>query len=83
MLKKDRKNKFKDVELHIVGSCRNEGDRARQKELEQLRDELGLDPSRVVFHVNAPYVLCVVYSSILVLQFLVHTHTHTTDTRIS
>ena len=84
MLKKDRKNEFKDVELHMVGSCRNEGDRARQRELEQLRDELGLDPSRVVFHVNAPYVLCVFSCSpILVLQFLIHTHTLTTDTRIS
>ena len=36
MLKKDRKNKFKDVELHMVGSCRNESDRARQKELEHF-----------------------------------------------
>ena len=55
MLKQDQKNEFEDVELHMVGSCRNKGDRDRQKELEQLRDELGLDRSRVIFHVNAPY----------------------------
>jgi len=48
-------DEFADVVLHMVGSCRNEGDRRRQSELEELRKRLEIPASRVRFHVNAPY----------------------------
>jgi len=99
MLKQDKKNELSDVELHLVGSCRNEGDRTRQIELERLRDELGLDRSKVVFHVNAPYVLTQCWSARTTLSlslslphtYLVRlalldsleTHTHKTATQNS
>eukprot|EP00038_Savillea_parva_P012198 m.202936 g.202936 ORF g.202936 m.202936 type:complete len:483 (+) comp21990_c0_seq1:153-1601(+) len=44
----------KDVELVLIGGCRNEGDQARVAQLETLRRELGLESSCRIL-TNLPY----------------------------
>jgi alpha-1,2-mannosyltransferase len=47
-------NSNSPVKLLLIGSCRNESDRARVDELRQLVEELGLQ-DHVSFNINPPY----------------------------